>query len=147
MISSADFVKEWGIDLNLSRAGGLVERQCQPAERSITMLQRRLRKPGTDLGKTTGWIHRQHLKHKKVKMTIGVSYEKIDEQGLHILVRGKPRLLAVDHIINCTGQLAENSLLSQITDKPCHVIGGAKSTSGLDAERAILEAAQLAQVI
>jgi len=143
----ADFVKEWGIDLNLSRAGGLVERQCQPARRSITMLQRRLRKPGTDLGKTTGWIHRQHLKHKKVKMTIGVRYEKIDEQGLHILVRGKPRLLAVDHIINCTGQLEENTLFSQITDKPCHVIGGAKSALGLDAERAILEAAQLAQQI
>lgn len=141
------FVKEWGIDLNLKKAGGLAEKDYQEASRSITILQRRLRKPGTDLGKTTGWIHRQHLKHKKVKMTVGVSYEKIDEQGLHILVRGKPRLLAVDHIINCTGQVEENTLLLQLTDKPCHVIGGAKSARGLDAERAILEAAQLAQII
>jgi len=111
------------------------------------MLQRRLRKPGTDLGKTTGWIHRQHLKNKQVKMTVGVTYEKIDHQGLHILVRGKPRLLEVDHIINCTGQLEESSLAATITDKPCHLIGGAKNASGVDAERAIFEAAQLAQSI
>jgi 2,4-dienoyl-CoA reductase (NADPH2) len=53
----------------------------------------------------------------------------------------------VDHIINCTGQLEEDSLFDEITDKPCHVIGGAKSADRLDAERAFLEAAQLAQVI
>ena len=142
-----EFMQEWGIDLSLNQAGGLAEKHIEPASRTITMLQRRLRKPGTDLGKTTGWIHRQHLKNKKVKMTVGVSYEKIDQQGLHILVRGKPRLLAVDHIINCTGQLEENSLAASITDKPCHLIGGAKNAKGVDAERAILEAAQLAQVI
>ncbi len=142
-----EFMQEWGIDLSLHKSGGLADKHVVPATRKITMLQRRLRKPGTDLGKTTGWIHRQHLKNKKVKMTVGVSYEKIDQQGLHILVRGKPRLLAVDHIINCTGQLEENSLAATITDKPCHLIGGAKNASGVDAERAILEAAQLAQVI
>jgi len=142
-----EFMQEWGIDLSLNEAGGLTQKHVEPAKRTITMLQRRLRKPGTDLGKTTGWIHRQHLKNKRVKMTVGVSYEKIDSQGLHILVRGKPRLLAVDHIINCTGQLEENSLAAEITDKPCHVIGGAKNATGVDAERAIFEAAQLAQSI
>lgn len=142
-----DFMHEWGIDLALKDAGGLSERQILPSNRNITMLQRRLRKPGTDLGKTTGWIHRQHLKNKKVKMTVGVTYVKIDEQGLHVLVRGKPRLLAVDHIINCTGQVEENSLAALINDKPCHIIGGANNAKGLDAERAIFEAAQLAQSI
>jgi len=142
-----EFMQEWGIDLSLKESGGLTTKHVEPAKRKITMLQRRLRKPGTDLGKTTGWIHRQHLKNKRVKMTVGVTYEKIDSQGLHILVRGKPRLLAVDHIINCTGQLEENSLAAQITDKPCHVIGGAKNATGVDAERAIFEAAQLAQSI
>jgi len=142
-----EFMQEWGIDLSLKEAGGLTLKHVEPAKRTITMLQRRLRKPGTDLGKTTGWIHRQHLKNKRVKMTVGVTYEKIDSQGLHILVRGKPRLLAVDNIINCTGQLEENSLVASITDKLCHVIGGAKNASGVDAERAIFEAAQLAQSI
>lgn len=142
-----EFMQEWGIDLSLKEAGGLTDKHVEPAKRTITMLQRRLRKPGTDLGKTTGWIHRQHLKNKRVKMTVGVTYEKIDSQGLHILVRGKPRLLAVDHIINCSGQLEENSLVTAITDKPCHVIGGAKDATGVDAERAIFEAAQLAQSI
>ena len=142
-----NFTKEWGIDLSLSHPGGLVEKQITPAAREITMLQRRLRKPGTDLGKTTGWIHRQHLKNKQVKMMVGVSYEKIDQQGLHISVKGKPRVLAVDHIINCTGQTEENSLAQFIKDKPCHLIGGALDASGLDAERAIYQAAQLALTI
>ncbi|MCP4322048.1 MAG: NADPH-dependent 2,4-dienoyl-CoA reductase, partial [Alteromonadales bacterium] len=70
-----DFMQEWGIDLSLKEAGGLIDKHVEPANRTITMLQRRLRKPGTDLGKTTGWIHRQHLKNKCVKMTVGVTYE------------------------------------------------------------------------
>lgn len=146
-VDKESFTKEWGIDLSLSHRGGLVAPQVSPAARQITMLQRRLRKPGTDLGKTTGWIHRQHLKNKQVKMMVGVSYEKIDQQGLHISVKGKPRVLAVDHIINCTGQTEEHSLAQLVKGKPCHLIGGALDASGLDAERAIYQAAQLALTI
>ncbi len=147
-----DFVQEWGIDLTLTSAGGLAEKKIEASVRSINLLQRRLRKPGADLGKTTGWIHRQHLKNKQVKMTVGVTYLKIDDAGLHILVKGKPRLLEVEHIINCSGQVEQNSLVSQILaspikDKPFHLIGGAKKAAGLDAERAIYEAAILAQHI
>lgn len=141
------FTREWGVDLSLKSPGGLKQKQLSLNNRSIQILQRRLRKPGADLGKTTGWIHREYLKNNHVKMTVGVTYQKIDEQGLHILVRNKPRLLEVDHIINCSGQVENNSLLKQITNKPCHVIGGARKASGLDAERAIYEAAQLAQTI
>jgi 2,4-dienoyl-CoA reductase (NADPH2) len=145
--SKKDFLDEWGIDLNLNYPGGLTQKQILPPTRQIFMLQRRLRKPGADLGKTTGWIHRQHLKNKAVKMSVGVSYQKIDDQGLHVLVKGKPRLFKVDHIINCSGQLAENSLVKQMGSTPYHLIGGARKAQGLDAERAIVEAAKLAQQI
>ncbi len=142
-----DFVTEWGIDLALAHAGGLTKAQIATPSRKIFMLQRRLRKPGADLGKTTGWIHRQHLKNKNVKMSVGVIYDKIDDLGLHILVRKKPRLIEVDHIINCSGQISLNELSERAIAKPCHYIGGAKSAKGLDAERAIFEAAILAQKI
>ena len=140
----SQFVKQWGIDLSVAGAGGLVTPEHAPAPRQVYLLQRRLRKPGADLGKTTGWIHRQHLKNKKVKTLVGVAYEKVDHQGLHINVRGKPRLLEVDHVVICSGQVEHNSLASQLTAKPCHVIGGASKAAGLDIQRAIKEAAMLA---
>lgn len=142
-----EFVNRWGIDLSLKSRGGLVPPRHDVAKREIYLLQRRLRKPGADLGKTTAWIHRQHLKDKEVKMLIGVSYERIDQQGLHISVRGKHRILEVDHVVICGGQLEHNTLASQITDRPCHLIGGAKRAAGLDVQRAIKEAIELAQTI
>ena len=138
------FVEQWGIDLSLANAGGLVAPKIESSPRQIFLLQRRLRKPGADLGKTTGWIHRQHLKSKGVKMLVGVNYERIDQQGLLINVRGKQRLLEVDHVVICSGQLAKNSLIEQLGDIPYHLIGGAKQAAGLDVQRAIKEAAILA---
>lgn len=37
-------------------------------------------------------------------MLAGVSYEKVDHQGLHITVDGEPRVLDVDHVVVCAGQ-------------------------------------------
>lgn len=34
----------------------------------------------------------------------GVSYDKVDDEGLHITVDGEARLLEVDHVILCAGQ-------------------------------------------
>lgn len=34
----------------------------------------------------------------------GVSYEKFDDQGLHINVAGVPQILEVDNVIVCAGQ-------------------------------------------
>ncbi len=142
-----NFTQEWGIDMTVTHSGGLSDKMITPPGRQITILQRRKRKPGADLGRTTGWVVRQQLRNKNVKMSIGVQYEKIDDKGLHIILRGKHKLLEVDNIINCSGQIENNSLAKQIQNKPCHIIGGALNSKGLDAERAILEAAILAQSI
>lgn len=37
-------------------------------------------------------------------MLAGVSYEKVDDQGLHITVDGESRILDVDHVVVCAGQ-------------------------------------------
>ena len=42
------------------------------------------------MGKTTGWIHRESLKKEGVNMIGGVSYEKVDDEGLHL--KGEIRL-------------------------------------------------------
>jgi hypothetical protein len=49
----------------------------------IYLLQRKSSKHGDELGKTTGWIHRTVLKNKGVEMIGGVSYDKIDDAGMH----------------------------------------------------------------
>jgi 2,4-dienoyl-CoA reductase (NADPH2) len=74
------------------------------ASREIYLLQRKTTKVGAGLGKTTGWAHRTGLLKKGVKMFSGVSYQKIDHQGLHIEIDGQQNILDVDNIIICTGQ-------------------------------------------
>lgn len=62
------------------------------------------KQPGKDLGKTTGWIHRLSLQKRGVQMVKGVTYERVDDQGLHISVNGKKQVLEVDNVISCAGQ-------------------------------------------
>ena len=61
------------------------------SSRRVTLLQRKAAKMGASLGKTTGWIHRATLeKIRGVAMLNGVVYEKIDEDGLHIVQKRHP---------------------------------------------------------
>lgn len=139
------FLKEWGIDKKNSTRGGLVNPAPHPSPREITIMQRSETKVGKDLGKTTGWIHRQSLKMKKVKMLKGVSYNKIDEKGIHITINEKPQFIEADTIVICAGQVSVNSLFDElkILGKTPHLIGGGKLAKKIDAQRAIKEGCEL----
>ena len=143
--------KEWGIDPNYSNRGGLAEKaEIEESPREVYLLQRKEGKVGAGLGKTSGWTHRLSLKHKKVKMLNHVHYEKIDDQGLHILVGGdKASCLEVDNIVICAGQTSNQSLFEELKglNKSIHIIGGADVAVELDAKRAIKQAAELASCI
>jgi 2,4-dienoyl-CoA reductase (NADPH2) len=141
-----DYFEEWGIDRTLIAAGGLAPARPRPARRRVYLLQRKVSKPGAGLGKTTGWIHRSALKHRGVQMRNGVSYERIDDAGLHIRTDAGAELLAVDHVIICAGQESVNALATELAGggRPVHVIGGALLAAELDAERAIREGTELA---
>jgi 2,4-dienoyl-CoA reductase (NADPH2) len=147
-LNKALFADEWGIDLTNSNNGGLATAKVTPSPRNIYLLQRKASKVGINLGKTTGWIHRASLKHKKVKMLANVEYNKVDDHGLHIKVDGVPQLLDVDHVVLCAGQQPNKSLYQQLNNssfnKPVHIIGGADVAAELDAKRAINQAAWLA---
>ncbi|AKE60127.1 FAD-dependent oxidoreductase [Citrobacter farmeri] len=146
--SIADFCVEWGIDTSLQQAGGLRPEGPHLARspRQITMLQRKASKPGEGLGKTTGWIHRTTLLSRGVKMIPAVSYQKIDDAGLHVLIGGDARTLEVDNIIICAGQEPRRELAEplQAAGKTVHVIGGCDVAMELDARRAIAQGTRLA---
>lgn len=143
------FMQEWGVDMSMNARGGVenMKPAFEPAAREVFLLQRKKSKVGSGLGKTTGWIHRTDLAKKGVKMLNKCEYQKIDDQGLHLLVDGEPQLLEVDNIIICAGQEPKRDLADQIKDVPVHLIGGADVAAELDAKRAIHQGTQLAATI
>jgi 2,4-dienoyl-CoA reductase (NADPH2) len=146
--STADFMRDWGVDMTLTHRGGLAGNvgPALPSARKIFLLQRKPTPPGRGLGKTTGWIHRLELKRRGVQMIAGASYERIDDSGLHITTANGTRLLEVDNVVICAGQDSLRSLAEhlQSAGREAHVIGGAKLAAELDAKRAIDEGARLA---
>lgn len=147
--SKEQFYKEWGIDLMGQHRGGLVKPEVTPSPREVYLLQRKKEKMGKRLGKTTGWIHRSSLKHKQVKMISGVTYERIDDQGLHLIVNDQPQILKVDTIVICAGQseLKEMYEPLKMRGKTVHLIGGAFKALELDARHAIDQACRLAALV
>ncbi|WP_394177020.1 oxidoreductase [Thalassotalea litorea] len=143
------WLKNWGIDKDFANPGALIPCQVEAPEREVYLLQRKASKVGKDLGKTTGWIHRAALKQKRVQMINNVSYEKIDDAGLHIKINDEDTVLNVDHIVVCAGQepLRELQQAVQQAGKKVHLIGGADVASELDAKRAIRQGAELAAEI
>ncbi len=142
------FMRAWGVDRTVRARGGVdgVEPKPPASPREVFVLQRKRGKPGVSLAKTTGWIRRATLKLRKVEMIPGATYDRIDDEGLHITVDDVPRLLDVDHVVICAGQvplreLQEGLEKARVTTL---LIGGADEAAELDAKRAIDQGARLA---
>lgn len=150
-LDSAAFSREWGIDQHLVHRGGLspAGAKVHPSPRQIFLLQRKTSKVGEGLGKTTGWIHRTSLAMRGVKMLNSVSYDSIDDEGLHITRAEQASCLPVDTIIICAGQEPRRELHQPLLDmgKTVHLIGGADIAAELDARRAIDQGTRLALAI
>ncbi|MBD0695903.1 NADPH-dependent 2,4-dienoyl-CoA reductase [Streptomyces sp. CBMA123] len=143
------FQAKWGIDPEYRERGGLRAPERPKPPRSVHLLQRKTGKVGAGLGKTTGWIHRTELKHRGVVMVPGVSYDLIDDAGLHYTVDGERQLLPVDTVVLCTGQEPRRDLDEALRERglSVHVIGGADVAAELDAKRAIKQGTELAATI
>lgn len=144
--SLGDWLGQWGIDLDNATAGGLIPPVAAEPRRQLWLLQRKAGQPGATLGKTSGWVHRAHLKHHGVHMLGGVEYLRIDDDGLHLRIGGQEQCLAVDNVVICAGQepLLELQPTLAAENLRHHVIGGANVARELDAKRAIREGAELA---
>jgi len=145
------FLEEWGVDRSYRMPGGLMQKRPQflASGRRVFMLQRKSGKIGASLGKTTGWIHRLTLKQRNVTMINAVTYSKIDDEGLHIILKGQPQIIAVDTIVICAGQKSKRDLKKGLerAGTRVHLIGGAELAVELDAKRAIDQGARLAAAI
>jgi 2,4-dienoyl-CoA reductase (NADPH2) len=143
------WMAEWGVTDPEQAAGGLTTPRPEPSPRQVYLLQRKKSGIGAGLGKTSGWVHRAALKAKRVEQIPGVSYQKIDDQGLHITVDGVPRLLAVDTVVVCAGQEPVRDLADELRGAglPVHLIGGADVAAELDAKRAIDQGTRLAAAL
>lgn len=148
-LRSKSFYNEWGIDIHLQHRSGLKEPEKPSNPREVYLLQRKKEKLGKNLGKTTGWIHRLSLKHRNVRMIPGVQYHFIDDLGLHVEINGQKKVLEVDSIILCAGQIELKSLYEPLKEKgqPVHLIGGAYKALELDAWHAINQASRLAALL
>lgn len=148
-VNPEKFYDEWGIDADYQHVGGLKPAKVPANPREIYLLQRKEKSVGSGLGKTTGWIHRAGLMQRNVQMLAGVSYQKIDDAGLHISIKGQAIVLDVDHVVICAGQESYAPLYEPLVaaGQTVHLIGGAKLAGELDAKRAILQGAQLAAVV
>ena len=141
-----DWLQDWGIDKSLSHAGGLYPNPDSISDKHVWLLQRRKGRIGKGPGKTTGWIHKRTLEKRGVEMLSGVSYENIDEQGLHISVEGQQKVLEADTVVVCAGQESVRPFegkWQKLGDK-LHIIGGADYAGELDAVRAIRQGVELA---
>ena len=140
------YMKEWGVDMTYQKGGANTLPQPAPSPREIFLLKRSGGKHGKNLGKTTGWIHRASLKMKAVNMLANVTYEKIDDEGLHINVGGEYQVLPVDNVVVCAGQVALRDMYEELqaAGQSVTLMGGSKEASELDAKRAIKEASEWA---
>lgn len=145
-LSPDRWLREWGVDKEVRERGGLLPAEAPHPEREIWLLQRKSSKVGASLGKTTGWIHRASLQKYQVNMHSGVEYQRVDDDGLHVVMDGQAHVLPVDNVILCTGQEPLRELADQLImlgGRP-HVIGGADVAAELDAKRAIRQGAEVA---
>ncbi|MGW9501029.1 oxidoreductase [Streptomyces albidoflavus] len=143
------YFRHWGVDTTYATPGGLREAELPATPRTVHLIQRKTGKVGAGLGKTTGWIHRTELRHRGVTTVAGATYDRIDDEGLHLTVDGEQRVLAVDTVVLCAGQEPRRDLYEELlaAGRTPHLIGGADVAAELDAKRAIKQGTELAATL
>ena len=122
---------EWGVGDPAETRGGLTRPRPEPSPRQVVLLQRKSSSIGKGLGKTSGWVHRAALKAKGVEQVTGVvSYDRIDDEGLHVTVAlgqgedagadgpaTEQRTYAVDSVVVCAGQESVRTVADALEER------------------------------
>ena len=151
--SISEWREEWGVtsDTNYQTEGGLIKPEAIKPIRQVYLMQRTKGRLGSGLNKTSGWVHRAHVKSHGVIQVSGAQYDKITNEGIWITNnQGHSQLLRVDSVVVCAGQESVVELMPNVGDAPdaqYHLIGGAKLAAELDAKRAIRDGAEVAAAI
>lgn len=141
----------WGVADPAVVRGGVTDKAPRTPAREVWLLQRTESAQGKGLGKTSGWVHRAAVKDLGVHQLSGVTYDRIDDAGLHVTVDGSPQVLDVDHVVVCAGQESVRGLYDDLLAASfpgrVHLIGGADVAAELDAKRAIKQGTELAAAL
>jgi 2,4-dienoyl-CoA reductase (NADPH2) len=134
-----DWMAHWGVGDPAVHPGGLTEPKPRTPLREVTLLQRKHTPIGIHLGKTSGWAHRAVLKQSGVTLVSGVTYDRVDDDGLHVTVDGVPATYEVDTVVLCAGQESVRGLYDDLVSTGNAdgrwLIGGADVAAELDAQR------------
>jgi 2,4-dienoyl-CoA reductase (NADPH2) len=146
-----DWMAHWGVGDPAVHPGGLTEPKPRTPLRDVVLLQRKHTPIGIGLGKTSGWAHRALLKQSGVRLVSGVTYDRVDDDGVHVTVDGEPATYEVDTVVVCAGQESVRDLYDGLvaagnTDGR-HLIGGADVATELDAQRAIEQGTRVAAAL
>jgi 2,4-dienoyl-CoA reductase (NADPH2) len=141
--------RQWGVDPGFTGRGGLRPTAPGAPARTVHLVQRKTTAMGAGLGQTTGWVHRAALRARGVEFITGAAYVRIDDDGLHLDLGGTRRVLAVDDVVVCAGQVSERGLFGTLDAAGADVvlIGGADVAAELDAKRAIDQATRVAAAL
>ena len=151
--SVSEWREEWGVTsaTDYQTEGGLIKPEAIKPSRQVYLMQRTKGRLGNGLNKTSGWVHRAHVKSHGVIQVSGAKYDKITNEGIWITNnQGQSQLLRVDSVVVCAGQESVVELMPNVGDAPdaqYHLIGGAKLAAELDAKRAIRDGAEVAAAI
>lgn len=126
--------EEWGVGDPGETRGGLRTPAPEPSPRAVYLIQRKTSSIGRGLGRTTGWVHRAALKAKGVQLITGATYDRIDDDGLHLTVtttrRGRPA--GVQKATSRLPGIAKQVLPRSLTQVPQEVVSVEKRTLPVD---------------
>lgn len=113
-------------------------------------LMRRGGPVGEHIGRSTRWVLLRGLRERGVEMLTGVSYERIEPDG--VLIRdagGRSRLIEARHVIIAAGQEPHDPLSAALEQagRRFRIVGGARAAGELDAVRAFREGALAAHAL
>ena len=106
-----EWMAHWGVGDPALHPGGVTEKKPRTPAREVWLLQRKTTPIGKGLAKTSGWAHRAVLKDSGVHLVPGVTYDRVDDDGLHVTVGEEARVLDVDTVVVCAGQESERVAL------------------------------------
>ena len=117
--------EEWGVGDPGETRGGLRKPVPEPSPREVFLVQRKTSSIGRGLGRTTGWVHRAALKAKGVHQITGATYDRIDDDGLHLTVtsmkRGTPQ--GVQKVTSRLPSVVRKALPASLARVPQEVAG------------------------
>ncbi len=144
-----DWLAHWGVTDSTLTPGGVTTPKPRAPMRQVTLIQRKTTPIGVGLGKTSGWAHRAVLKQSGIRQVSGATYDRVDDEGLHLTVDGSPVLVECDSVVVCAGQESVRSLYDELVAAgvSATLIGGADVAAELDAKRAIEQGTRVAAAL